>query len=105
MSNALMTRPENFKKFVNRYTAIDHHDANSHEVGLIYVLSPAKNPADLAALYTISENSEPEMAAEIRQYIAYIEAHPKRKLGSYGQQNLPFITHPAVKEFAKERMQ
>ncbi len=100
----LPTKPKHFKRFVNRYSAIDHHDANSHEVGLIYVLSPAKNPADLAALYTIAENSEPEMAKEIREYIAYIEQFPHRKLGSYGQQNLPHITHPAVKPFAEARL-
>ncbi len=87
-----------------RYTIIDHEDANASEVGRAFVLSPAKNPADLAALYTLAENVEPELAADLRAFIAEIEAVPTRTLGSYGKACLPYITHAAVQSFAQRRL-
>lgn len=87
-----------------RFRVIDHEDGNTEEVGPVYVLSPAKNPADLAALHTLAENVEPELAKDIRDHIAMIEKHPDRTLGSYGQECLPHITHPKVIEFAQERL-
>ena len=87
-----------------RYRIIDHEDNNTEEVGLAYVLSPAKNPADLAALYTLAENVEPELAKDIRDHIAMIERHPNRTLGSYGTECVPHITHPKVIEFAKTKL-
>ncbi|MGH7745140.1 MAG: hypothetical protein ACREQ5_10120 [Candidatus Dormibacteria bacterium] len=68
------------------------------------MLSPAKNPADLAAMYTLCENVEPELAADLRAFIAEIEAVPHRGLGSYGKECLPHITHPAVVDFARARL-
>ena len=85
-----------------RFSIIDHEDANTMEVGTAYVLSPAKNVADLAAMHTLIENVEPQMAAELKVLVEMIEAHPDRKLGSYGQQCVPHITHPAVTDFAKQ---
>lgn len=72
---------------------------------MTYVLMPAKNPADLAALYTIADNVEPELAKDIRAHIAFIEAHPNRGLGSYGKECLPHVIHPQVAPFAQKRMQ
>lgn len=97
------TKPK-LKRFVNKFTSINHHKANTAEVGLHWVLDPAGNPADLAAMYTLSENVDPEMAAEIKQYIAWIEAHPNRQLGKNGTKWLQNITHPAVKSFAQARL-
>lgn len=91
-------------RFTRRYRVIDHHDNNTEEVGIVYVLSPAKNPADLAAMYTLAENLEPELAKDILEHIAMIEKFPSRGLGSYGAQCLPYITHPKVKEFAQRRL-
>lgn len=91
-------------KLRRRFTIIDHEDANSVEVGLAYVLSPAKNPADLAALYTLAENVEPELRADILKHIALIEAVPTRTLGSYGKECLPYITHPKVVDFAQKKI-
>ena len=88
----------------NRFRIIDHEDNNTEEVGKAYVLSPAKNPADLAALYTLAENVEPELAADIRELIALVEEHPNRRLGSYGKECLPHITHSKVTDFAQERL-
>jgi len=101
-----MSQPErpDYKAFRRRFTVIDHEDANAVEVGAMYVLSPAKNPADLAAMYTLAENLEPTLAADIRAHIAFIEAHPQRDLGSYGTECLPHITHPQVKDFAQKRL-
>lgn len=87
-----------------RYRIIDHEDNNTEEVGLAFVLSPAKNPADLAALHTLAENVEPELAQDIRDHIKMIEDHPNRVLGSYGRECLPHITHPKVKDFAQSRL-
>jgi hypothetical protein len=87
-----------------RFTIIDHEDVNSVEVGRAYVLSPAKNPADLAALHTLAENVEPELAADIRAHIAEIEAVPHRTLGTFGHECLPHITHPKVVGFAQKRL-
>ena len=91
-------------RFRNRYRIIDHEDGNTEEVGKAYVLSPAKNPADLAALYTLAENVEPELAQDIRDHIALIEAVPNRRLGSYGQECLPHITHSKVIDFAQSKL-
>jgi len=91
-------------RFRRRFTVIDHEDANCVEVGKAYVLSPAKNPADLAALHTLAENVEPELAADIRAHIAEIESFPHRQLGSYGAKCLPHVTHPKVVEFAQNRL-
>jgi len=88
----------------NRFRIIDHEDNNTEEVGKAYVLSPAKNPADLAALYTLAENVEPELAADIREHIAMIEAVPHRQLGSYGKECLPYITHSKVIHFAANKL-
>lgn len=88
----------------NRFRIIDHEDNNTEEVGKAYVLSPAKNPADLAALYTLAENVEPELAADIREHIALIEKHPNRQLGSYGKECLPHITHSKVVDFAQSKL-
>jgi hypothetical protein len=93
-----------FRVLRPRYSIVDHDDANSVEVGYAFVLSPAKNPADLAALYTLAENVEPELAADLRAFIKFIEAHPQRHLGTYGTKCLPHVTHPAVVEFAKSRL-
>jgi hypothetical protein len=103
MAESVPTRPT-FKVFRRRYTIVDHHDSNAVEVGATYVLSPAKNPADLAALHTLAENLEPELAADIQKFIAFIEAHPNRTLGSYGKKCLPHITHPKVSQFAQDRI-
>jgi hypothetical protein len=92
-------------KLRRRFTIIDHEQANTQEVSkYAYVLSPAKNPADLAALYTLMENVEPELAQDIRDAIKLIESVPHRGLGSYGKECLPHITHPAVKPFAQQRL-
>lgn len=90
-----------------RYTIIDHEDSNTVEVGRgsWYVLQPAKNPADLAALYTIAENVEPELATQIRDLIAQIEAEPSRTLGTYGEECLQYVRHPSVLPFAQARLQ
>ena len=87
-----------------RFRIIDHEDNGTEEVGLSYVLSPAKNPADLAALYTLAENVEPELAADLREHIALIEAHPNRILGGYGKECLSSITHAKVKPFAQNKL-
>ncbi len=92
-------------KLRRRYRIIDHEDNNTEEVGLAYVLSPAKNPADLAALHTLAENVEPELAADIRAHIALIESHPERTLGSYGKECLPHVTHEKVRAFAQARLE
>lgn len=91
-------------RLTNRYTVIDHHDCNSIEVGKAYVLSPGKNPADLAAMHTLADNLEPELAADIRKHIALIESVPNRSLGSYGKECLKHIKHPAVVAFAQKRL-
>lgn len=91
-------------RFRNRYRIVDHEDGNTEEVGKAYVLSPAKNPADLAALHTLADNVEPELAKDIRDHIAMIEAVPNRRLGSYGSECLKHITHPKVIAFAQERL-
>jgi hypothetical protein len=91
-------------RFRRRFRVIDHEDNNAEEVGFAYVLSPAKNPADLAAMHTLAENVEPQLAADIREHIAKIEAHPDRGLGSYGVECLEHITHPKVVAFAQERL-
>lgn len=94
----------NFKNFVKRFSPIDHHKANIVEAGLVWVLNPAKNPADIAAMRTLAENVPPEMAAEITAWLDYIEAHPDRELGDFGTKCLPHITHPAVVEYAKKKL-
>lgn len=91
-------------RFRRRYRIIDHEDGNTEEVGLAFVLSPAKNPADLAALHTLAENVEPELAKDIRDHIVMIESHPNRQLGSFGTECLKHITHPKVVVFAQERL-
>jgi hypothetical protein len=68
------------------------------------VLLPAKNPADLAALYTLIENVDPEMAVELQAHVDMIEKHPDRTLGSYGEECLEHITHEKVKPFAQARL-
>ena len=98
-------RKSQMARLRRRYALIDHEDANAVEVGLVYVLSPFKNPADLAALHTLAENVEPELAADIRERIAEIEAHPDRELGSYGKECLPHITHEKVRDYAQEKLQ
>ncbi len=103
MSDAIVPRPE-FKVLRKRFSIVDHEDANAIEVGPAIVLSPAKNPADLAALYTLAENVDPVFAEDIRNMIAWIEAHPARSLGSYGTQCLQHITHEKVKPFAEDRL-
>jgi hypothetical protein len=95
-------RPE-LKRFRRRFTIIDHENANTVRVGPMYVLDPAKNPADLAAMYTLVENLEPELAADLKAWIEFIEQHPGRGLGGYATSCLPYITHPKVKEFAEKR--
>ncbi len=103
MPESMPSHPS-FKVLRKRYTIVDHADANSIEVGPAIVLSPAKNPADLAALYTLAENVEPEFASDIRALIAWIEQHPYRALGTYGTACLEHITHEKVLPFAQERL-
>jgi hypothetical protein len=91
-------------KFRRRYFIQDLEKGGVVEVGKAYVLFPAQNPADLAALHTLAENLEPEMAADIREHIKLIEGHPDRTLGSYGTECLPHITHEKVKDFAALRL-
>jgi len=91
-------------KLRRRFTILDHEQGNAVEVGPTYVLSPAKNPADLAALHTLAENVEPELAADIRALIAEVNAHPDRTLGGYGKQCLPHVTHEKVRDFAQARL-
>lgn len=91
-------------KLRNRFKVIDHENCNAVEVGKAYVLFPAGNPADLAAMYTLADNLEPELAADIRKHIALIESVPNRSLGSYGKECLPHITHSAVVAFAQKRL-
>ena len=88
-----------------RFRIIDHEDNGTEEVGLSYVLSPAKNPADLAAMYTLAENVEPELAADLRAHIALIESYPERVLGGYGKDCLAHVTHDKVKAFAQDRLE
>lgn len=92
-------------KFRRRYTFIDHENAMMHEVGLHYVLNPANNPADYAAMVTLADNSEPEIAQDLRNHLAMIDKFPDRGIGSQGIANLPFIKHPAIVEFAKRRLE
>lgn len=87
-----------------RYTIIDHEDANAMEVGTSYVLSPAKNPADLAAMHTLIANVEPKLAGELQALVDMIEAHPDRRLGSYGEKCLPHVTHEKVQDFKTYRL-
>lgn len=94
----------NFAVLRPRYAVIDREDANAVEVGPTIVLSPAKNPADLAALHELAANVEPKFAADIQALIAYINAFPNRELGTYGVQCLPHVTHGKVREFAQRRM-
>ena len=91
-------------RFRRRYRIIDHEDNNAEEVGFTYVLQPAKNPADLAAMYTLLENVEPQLAADLQAHIKKIEAVPERGLGSYGTECLPHVTHSRVVEFAKKKL-
>jgi hypothetical protein len=93
--------------FRRRYTIVDHENKNTREVGLMWVLNPAKNPADLAAMIELAKNVPPEMAAKLQAHIDLINESPEgkaRKLGSYGTECLPHITHPDVVEFARGRL-
>lgn len=91
-------------KFRRRYSLIDHENANAVEVGPVFALFPAKNHADLAALKTLIENVEPELAAELQAFHDEIVAHPHRGIGTYGKECLPYITHPDLVEHAQERL-
>jgi len=88
-------------KLRNRYHVVDHEYNNATEVGKTVVLFPASNPADLAALITLSENVEPELAADLKAHITMIQSYPNRNLGKYARECLPHITHPAVTDYAK----
>jgi hypothetical protein len=88
-------------KLRNRYRIIDHEWGNATEVGKTVVLFPASNPADLAALITLSENVEPEFAADLKAHIAMIQSFPNREVSKYARECLPHITHEAVKEYAQ----
>lgn len=90
--------------FRRKYRVISHEDSNSEEVGLVFVLKPAGNLADLAAMKTLIENVDPELAADLREHVAFIERHPDRKLTSYGKKCLPHITHEELKAHATKRM-
>lgn len=92
-------------KFRDRYLIVDHENGNTVQLGPIYVLSPAKNPADLAALHTLIDNVEPELAAHLREFVSMIESFPERELGGYGTECLPHITHAKVKPFALKRLE
>ena len=94
-------------RFRRRYTAIDHENGQMREVGLHFFLNPAKNLADYAAMVTLAENVEPEMAADLRAHLAMIDAHPDRhvNMGSFGVECLPYITHPAIAHVAKAEIE
>jgi hypothetical protein len=87
-----------------RFRIIDHEKNNVEEVGPTFVLIPAKNPADLAAMHTLIQNVDPELAAQLQVHVDMIEAHPNRTLGSYGEECLPYVSHPKVVPFAQARL-
>jgi hypothetical protein len=84
-----------------RYTIIDHENGGMIDVANLIVLNPARNPADLAAFYTLIENVTPEFAQDLREQAGMIEGVQDRTLSSYGTECLPHITHPKVADFAK----
>jgi hypothetical protein len=90
--------------FRRKFRVIRHEKANIEEVGPCFILFPAKNPADLAAMHTLIENVEPELASQLQAHVDFITSHPNRQLGSYGEECLPHIKHPKVVEFAQRRL-
>ena len=92
-------------KLRRKYTMIDHENGGMREIGLHLVLNPAKNPADYAAMVTYAENCDPEMGADIKAFLAMIDEHPQRALGTYGVECLFYAKHPAVEKFVSIRKQ
>lgn len=80
-----------------RYTIIDHENGGVTEVGKLVVLNPAANFADYAAMLELSNNVEPELAADVKEHLAEIDRFPERHLSKYGIECLPHIKHPAVR--------
>jgi hypothetical protein len=87
-------------RFRRRYTIIDHENGQMVEAGKHMVLNPAANFADYAALITMSENVEPELAADLIEHLASIDQFPNRQLSKYGIECLPHIKHPSVRPAA-----
>lgn len=88
-----------------RYVIIDCENAQMRDIGLNIVLRPWSNPADYAAMLTWAENVDPELREDIMKLLAELDAHPDRRLGSYGKECLKHVTHPAIKPFADARLQ
>jgi hypothetical protein len=93
--------------FRRRFSFIDHEKNNMIDVATLWVLNPAKNPADLAAIIELTKNVPPEMAKQLLNHLKLFTDTPEgraRTLGGFGEKCLPHITNEDVVQFARERL-
>jgi hypothetical protein len=94
-------------EFRRRFCFTDYEKNNMIDVAKLWVLNPAKNPADLAAMIELSKNVPPEMAKQLVDHMKLFTDTPEgkaRSLGGFGTKCLEHITHPDVVQFARERL-
>ena len=89
-------------RFRPRYSIIDHENAQTHLVGGPYfVLFPASNFADYAAMKAVVANVDPDMGLSLRQHLNVVDRFPDRTLSKFGIKSIPFVTDPELKPQAR----
>lgn len=90
------------RRFRPRYTIIDHENSQTHLVGGPYfVLFPASNFADYAAMKTVLDNVDPDMGLSLQQHLAHVDRFPDRTLSKYGIRCIPHIKDPILRPQAR----
>jgi hypothetical protein len=87
-----------------RYAVQDRERGGIIDTAPVIILKPWSNPADFAAVCEMKNNVPPEFAADLEKMLLEYEKFPGRRLGSFGIECLPHITHPRIKAFAEQRL-
>ena len=89
-------------RFRPRYTIVDHENSQTHLIGGPYfVLFPASNFADYAAMKTVIGNVDPDMGISLQQHLELIDKFPDRTLSKFGIKSIPFIQDPVLRPQAR----
>lgn len=90
------------QRFRPRYTIIDHENNQTQLIGGPYfVLFPASNFADYAAMKTVLNNVDPDMGLSLQQHLNHVDQFPDRTLSKFGIKCIPHIKDPALKQQAR----
>lgn len=90
------------QRFRPRYTIIDHENNQTQLIGGPYfVLFPASNFADYAAMRTVLNNVDPDMGLSLQQHLNHVDQFPDRTLSKFGVRCLPHIKDPALRPQAR----